>query len=104
MDEQERIHERIRLANRDPYGYVIPVGPIRLVAAVTDTGMIGCRAFDIAALQNFGIPAAIIRGNEGVPIGTVEDLLNGAVAEANPEAVRRRIEVGMTGREALDRI
>jgi uncharacterized protein YunC (DUF1805 family) len=104
MDEQERIHERIRLANKDAYGYVIPVGPIRLVAAVTDTGMIGCRAFDIEALQNFGIPAAIITAKGGTPIGTIEDLLGGTVTAANLEAVRHRIEVGMRGRETLDRM
>lgn len=104
MAQQGQMHERVRLVYKDAYGYVIPVGPVHLVVAVTDTGMIGCRAFDIEALENFGIPAAIVTGSGGMPIGTIDDLLKGAVAAVNPEGVRRRIEVGMTGREALNRM
>ena len=104
MAQQDQVHQRIRLQYKDAYGYIIPVGQVKLVMAVTDDAMVGCRAFDIEALENFGIPAAIVTAEEDTAIETIDDLLEGKVAAANLHAVQRRVEVGMSGREALNRM
>lgn len=81
---------------------MIPLGPINLVDVVTDVGMVGCGAFDVAALNNFGYPAAKVRPSQGNSIATIDDLLQGIVKEVNPAAEKLGLKVGITGREALD--
>ena len=53
--------EEIQLTRKTADGFVIPLGPANLVAIKTDVGMIGCGAFDVAALDSFSYPAAKIR-------------------------------------------
>lgn len=95
-------HRKVQMAGKQADGYVIPLGPVDLVAVVTDTGMVGCGAFDVVALDNFGYPAARVRSPHGGPISTIEDLLAGTVKEANAAAARRGIAAGMSGQEALE--
>ena len=80
-------------------GYAIDAGPFRVVFAVTGSGMLGCGVFNLEALEKLGYPAAKVTGGS-----TVEDLLEGAVKEANAKARARGVEAGMTGREALQRL
>jgi uncharacterized protein YunC (DUF1805 family) len=96
------IHEKVQLTKKRADGYVIPLGPVSLINVVTDTGMVGCGAFDISALDNFGYPAARVKSTTGSAIATIEDLLSGVVKDANTTAINRGVKVGMTGREALD--
>ena len=96
------IHKEIQLTKKRADGYVIPLGPINLVNVVTDTGLVGCGAFDVSALDNFSYPAAKVKSATGGPIATIEDLLSGVVKEANSAASKRGVKIGMTGREALD--
>jgi uncharacterized protein YunC (DUF1805 family) len=98
------IHRKVQLAKKQADGYVIPLGPgqVNLVCVVTDMGMVGCGAFDVAALNNFGYPAARVGPSRGSSIATIEDLLQGIVKEVNPAAERLGLKVGMAGREALD--
>lgn len=65
-------------------------------------GMVGCRAFDVAALNNFSYPAARVRPSQGDSIATIEDLLDGIVIEVNPAAEKLGLKLGITGREALE--
>ena len=98
-------HEKVELTKKAADGYIIPLGPVNLVAVVTDTGMVGCGAFDVDALEKFGYPAARVRPAGGAPsIDTVEDLLRGEIKGVNRYAHERGVAVGMTGREALDRL
>lgn len=92
----------MQLSRKQGDGYVIPLGPVNLVNVITDIGMVGCGAFDVAALNNFGYPAAKVKGAEGSSISTVDDLLKGTVKEVNPAAEKLGIKVGITGKEALD--
>jgi uncharacterized protein YunC (DUF1805 family) len=96
------IHLKVQLTGKQADGYVIPLGPVSLVSAVTDVGMVGCGAFDVAALNNFGYPAAKVRPSRGSSIATIEDLLQGIVKEVNPAAEKLGLKVGLTGREALE--
>lgn len=90
------------LAGKQAQGYVIPLGQVNLVVVVTDKGMVGCGAIDVAALNNFGCPAARVRPARGSSIACIMDLLEGIVKEANPAAEKLGVNVGQTGREALD--
>ncbi|MBN1270166.1 MAG: YunC family protein [Kiritimatiellae bacterium] len=89
----------IRLAKKTAVGYVIPIGPVNLVFAVTDAGFVGCGAFDVAALDKFTLPAAAISG-----VSTIEELLAGSIVKLNESARGRGIEAGMTGRAALEKL
>jgi len=96
------IHTKVQLTGKDADGYVIPIGSLNLVNVVTDRGMVGCGAFDVAALNNFGYPAARVRPSKGSSIATIDDLLMGIVKEVNPAGEKLGLKVGMTGKEALD--
>lgn len=95
-------HTKVKLAKKQADGYVIPLGPVNLVSVITDVGMVGCGAFDVVALNNFGYPAAKVRPAQGTSIATIDDLLRGIVREVNPAAAERGLKLGITGREALD--
>jgi len=92
----------ILLSGKQANGYVVPLGPVNLVLALTNAGMIACGAFDIMALDKFDYPAAKIRGADGKPITSIENLLAGVVREVNTAAARRGITVDMTGKTALE--
>ncbi len=92
----------VHLSHKNAEGFVIPLGPANLVAVKTDTGLVGCGAFDVAALDSFSYPAAKVRPVIGPSIVTVEDILTGIVKEANRSAIGRGIRTGMTGRQALE--
>lgn len=91
----------VTVERKQAKAYVVPLGPLNLVFAATDSGMVGCGAFDVGALDRFGYAAARVRGADGGGIATVDDLLDGLVAEANVAAVERGVQTGMTGRMAL---
>jgi uncharacterized protein YunC (DUF1805 family) len=78
------------------------------VAVITDVGLVGCGAFDVAALDSFSYPAAKVRPSIGPSIGPsivdTDDILKGIVKEANRAAMGRGIRTGMTGRQALERL
>lgn len=96
------IHIKVQLTGKQADGYVIPLGPVNLVNVITDVGMVGCGAFDVSALNNFGYPAAKVRPAKGSSIASIEDLLQGIIKEVNPAAEKLGVKVGITGREALD--
>jgi uncharacterized protein YunC (DUF1805 family) len=102
MKENNSIHRKIDLGKKHADGYVIPIGPINLVFIVTSKGMLGCGAFDVAALNNFAYPSAKAKSKTGAPITTIEDLLEGTVKEANAEAGKLGITSGMSCKEALE--
>jgi len=95
-------HEIVELAGKQARGYVIPLGPVNLVAVVTEVGLVGCGAFDVMALSSFGYPAARVRPSKGSFVSTIEDLLEGIIKEANPAAEKRGVRMGMNWRKALD--
>ena len=96
------IHEKVRLTHKEADGYVVPLGPVNLVMIITDTGMLGCGAFDVAALDRYDYPAARVRSESGLPIATLDDLQEGIVKDANSAAGVLGITAGMKGKEALD--
>lgn len=95
-------HERVQLGHKMADGYIIPLGMVNLVSVVTDSGMVGCGAFDINALDAFNYPAARAGKADGGLIATIEDLLAGIIKGVNNAARARGIAIGMSGREALE--
>jgi uncharacterized protein YunC (DUF1805 family) len=92
----------VQLTRKVANGFIIPIGPANLVAVMTDIGMVGCGAFDVAALDSFSYPAAKVRPAIGPSIVDTDDILKGIIKEANRSAFGRGIRVGMTGRQALE--
>jgi len=92
----------VQLTRKVADGFIIPLGPANLVAVMTDVGMVGCGAFDVAALDSFSYPAAKVRPAIGPTIVDTEDILKGIIKEANRSALGRGIRTGMTGRQALE--
>ncbi len=92
----------VQLTRKRADGFVIPLGPANLVAIKTDLGLVGCGAFDVAALDSFSYPAAKVRPSLGPSIADTDDILTGIVKEVNRSAFGRGIRTGMTGKEALD--
>ena len=96
------VHEKVQLSRKQADGYVIPLGSLNLVNVVTDIGMAGCGAFDVAALDSRDYPAVRVKAIGKNLISTIEDLLKGEVKEVNSQAAKLGITVGMSGKEALD--
>lgn len=94
-------HQAVALSAGAADGYVIPLGPVNLVCAVAGHGMVGCGAFDVAALDRFAYAAARVRRADGA-VADVDDLLAAEVTEANEAARRLGVAVGMCGRAALE--
>jgi uncharacterized protein YunC (DUF1805 family) len=102
MAEMNMVHTKVQLSRKEADGYVIPLGPVYLVAVITDRGMVGCGAFDVAALDSFAVPAAKVRPAAGGSIASIEDLMDGVVKEANSSAEKLGLRPGLKGREALE--
>jgi len=93
--------EVIRINNKEIEGFVIPIGKVNLVFARSEKGLVGCGAFDVMALEKFGYAAAKVRP-KGESVSSLDDLMNGEIAAANPSAEKVGIKEGMTGKEALN--
>ncbi|HDQ08342.1 MAG TPA: DUF1805 domain-containing protein [Methanoculleus sp.] len=82
--------------------YAVPAGPLTIVFAVAEKGVLACGAIDPAALQTFGLATARVRPPEKTSsVASAKDLLDGTVKEANPAAEALGIRIGMSGAEAL---
>ncbi|MDE4908458.1 YunC family protein [Methanogenium marinum] len=94
--------EKINIGVKEFVCSIIPAGPVNIVFAANEHGLVGCGAIDVAALASFGYAAARIRPPEGqTSIATAEYLLRGNIKEANAPAEEKGVRVGMTGEEAL---
>lgn len=96
--------QKVDIGGKPARGFVYNLGPVNLVAVVTDAGLVGCGAFDVGALEKFGYPAARVRPAKGPSVNSIPDLLEGIVKDANGPAEKRGVKPGMTGREALGRL
>lgn len=97
-------HSKIQLKDKKADGYVISLGAANLVFIITDKGMLGCGAFNTAALDKFNYPAAIARLGDGKPIASLDDLLAGVIKEANNSAQAVGIKIDMQASQALAKL
>lgn len=73
-------------------------------AILTEVGIVGCGIYDLATAAEFGQAIAIAKGTPESPLVEPEDLLEARIVDATPQAKQFGIEVGMTGREAVERM
>jgi uncharacterized protein YunC (DUF1805 family) len=71
---------------------------------LTEAGLVGCGIYDTRIAAEFGQAVAIARGTPEKPLIDPEDLFDAKIVEATPQAKALGIEVGMTGREAVERL
>src|SRR5437588_11418454 len=69
---------------------------------MTEAGLVGCGIYDVKTAAEFGQAVAIARGTPQKPLVNREDLLDAKIAEATPQAKQLGIDLGMTGREAVE--
>jgi uncharacterized protein YunC (DUF1805 family) len=69
---------------------------------LTEAGLVGCGIYDVKTAAEFGQAVAIARGTPEKPLVNPEDLFEARIVEATAHARKLGIEVGMTGREAVE--
>lgn len=71
---------------------------------LTGRGLVGCGIYDVKTAERFGQAVAIARGTPQKPLAEPEDLLEARIVELTPQAAALGVAVGMTGREAVERM
>lgn len=69
---------------------------------LTRAGLVGCGIYDVATAAHFNQAVAICRGTPACPLVEPEDLLEARIVDATPQARELGIEVGMTGKQAVE--
>jgi uncharacterized protein YunC (DUF1805 family) len=69
---------------------------------LTEAGLVGCGIYDTKVAGEFGQAVAIARGTPAKPLVNPEDLFEAKIVEATPLAKQYGVQVGMTGREAVE--
>ena len=102
IDQLQSRHEVLKLPHGEAVGcsYRWPGG--QYCAIHTDRGILACGLFDCHSATEFGYALAIARGTPQAPLSQPEDLFEAKIAEVSQLAAELGIQVGMTGREALD--
>ena len=69
---------------------------------LTEAGLVGCGIYDVKTAAEFGQAVAIARGTPQKPLVEPEDLFEARIVDLTPQARGLGIQVGMTGREAVE--
>jgi uncharacterized protein YunC (DUF1805 family) len=69
---------------------------------LTPAGLVGCGIYDVKTAAEFGQAVAICRGTPAKPLVEPEDLFASKIVEATPQAMALGIEIGMTGKQAVE--
>jgi uncharacterized protein YunC (DUF1805 family) len=69
---------------------------------MTEAGLVGCGIYDVKTVGEFGQAIAIARGTPQNPLVNPEDLFDAKIVDATPRARELGIQIGMTGREAVE--
>ena len=69
---------------------------------LTEAGLVGCGIYDVKTAAEFGQAVAIARGTPQKPLVDPEDLFDARIVEVSAPAHELGIQVGMTGREAVE--
>lgn len=71
---------------------------------LTEAGLVGCGIYDVKTAGEFDQAVAIARGTPQNPLVNPEDLLDARIVDATPRAQALGIQIGMSGREAVERL
>ena len=71
---------------------------------LTSAGIVGCGIYDLATAAEFDQAIAIAKGTPANPLVEPEDLFNAKIVGVTPKAESFGIHVGMTGKEAVEKM
>ena len=71
---------------------------------LTEAGIVGCGIYDLQTAAEFDQAIAIAKGTPQAPLVEPEDLLDAEIVGVTPRAAELGITVGMSGREAAERL
>lgn len=71
---------------------------------LTRYGIVGCGIYDLETAAEFDQAIAVAKGTPADPLVEPEDLLDAKIVGVTPKAAECGIEVGITGREAVERM
>jgi len=71
---------------------------------MTEAGLVGCGIYDVKTAEHFGQAVAIARGTPQHPLVEPEDLFEAKIVEATKQARELGVQIGMSGREAVERL
>ena len=71
---------------------------------LTPFGIVGCGIYDMETPAEFDQAIAIAKGTPSNPLVDPEDLLDARIVDATPKAKAAGIEIGDTGREAVEKM
>ena len=69
---------------------------------LTAAGIVGCGIYDISTAAEFDMALAIAKGTPENPLVEPEDLFNAKIVNLTPRAKDYGIEIGMTGKQAVE--
>jgi uncharacterized protein YunC (DUF1805 family) len=69
---------------------------------LTAAGIVGCGIYDISIAAEFDMAFAIAKGTPENPLVEPEDLFNAKIINLTPKAKDFGIEIGMTGKQAVE--
>ena len=71
---------------------------------LTAAGIVGCGIYDMQTPAEFDQAIAIAKGTPACPLVEPEDLFEAKIVDCTPKAKSYGISVGMSGREAVERM
>lgn len=71
---------------------------------LTPAGIVGCGIYDLETPAEFDQAIAIAKGTPACPLVEPEDLFDARIVGLTPKAAAYGVRVGMTGREAVERL
>jgi len=71
---------------------------------LTKAGIVGCGIYDLKTAAEFDLAIAIAKGTPAKPLVEPEDLFGSKIVGVTPKAASFGIQIGMTGREAVERM
>lgn len=74
----------------------------QFVVIVCDSGVVACGAIDVDVMEEFDHVIAVAEGEPDNPLVMPEDLLDAEITDMTEGAKEIGIEIGMSGREALN--
>ncbi|HAX61368.1 MAG TPA: DUF1805 domain-containing protein [Elusimicrobia bacterium] len=89
----------IKIGEKTAAGIEIPLNNAVLVMAVGNKGFVMCGYLNIDAAEKMGDCACVVKG-----VKNVDELLAGEVVAMTSGAKNLGIKVGMTGKEALEKM
>jgi uncharacterized protein YunC (DUF1805 family) len=69
---------------------------------LTEAGSVGAGIYDLEVAAAFSKALAVAHGTPERPLHEPEDLLEARIVDATPQAKALGIQIGMTGREAVE--